>query len=405
METRKKYICADCFGNNPLKKIIKESASSCKCDYCGANAEAYIAADIDSVCASIYATVNHYYEDANVFYSSGYEGYVQEPENTDAVLYNLGLKLPNDETEEVLNYVINFLEDRSSEIWCSTHEFYGNPVDDLTHSWDSFCKIVKTRKRFYFHGGEENSEPWLQTSPQELFEDIKNWFSKFNLFTTIATSDRFFRIRYFEGDKIPTQPSELGPPPSRYATQANRMSPPGISMFYGSHSVETAKRETVAGAGSFIIGEWAVLKEIEVLDLTVLPEKLEIFDPNYEDAIAIAFLHAFVDELRKPINRDKSTAHLDYIPTQVITEFIRYYVKSPAGNQIMGIKYLSAADNSTDASSLVLFACNLDVFDENDTNLKLKREFQDMEGDPWLELVGYEQFDITDEEYTHWSQV
>ena len=99
----------------------------------------------------------------------------------------------------------------------------------------------------------------------------------------------------------------------------------------------------------------------------MIPNTLEV-DPRR----AIEFLAHISEEISKPITRD-GHQHIEYVPTQVVTEFIR--AQELLGRAaIDGIKYESA--RNTGHSSYVLFATQDDIFNEND----------DRNRDPWLEL-------------------
>ena len=60
---------------------------------------------------------------------------------------------------------------------------------------------------------------------------------------------------------------------------------------------------------------------------------------------AVRFLQAFTADISQRIKRDGSQ-HTDYVPTQVFTEFIRYEMRTPAGEQFHGIKYPSSENGN-----------------------------------------------------------
>jgi len=97
-------------------------------------------------------------------------------------------------------------------------------------------------------------------------------------------------------------------------------------------------------------------KKLRLLDLSNLPPVPSIFDQrmNYLSS-TIIFLHEFVRELSKPINKD-GTEHTEYVPTQVFTEYIRHIFRDRDGYPIDGIKYLSAKEDQK--SCCVLFVTN-----------------------------------------------
>jgi hypothetical protein len=125
----------------------------------------------------------------------------------------------------------------------------------------------------------------------------------------------------------------------------NRMSPPGVVMTYVAEDEATALAETVptdesAGRQRYAVGTFATTKDILVLDLSAVPDVPSLFDLGAAPKrSAIRFLHHFVAELAKPIARS-DRAHVDYIPTQVLTEYLR---ASPAlrGHGLVGLRNCS----------------------------------------------------------------
>ena len=132
-------------------------------------------------------------------------------------------------------------------------------------------------------------------------------------------------LKKFDADK-------LGPAPIDKAG-ANRMSPAGISMFYGATDIDTAVAEIGAHSSHSwaVVGEFKATVELRVVDLSNLPDLPSIFDTD-EKAIerydGIAFLHRFIKDLTLPIVLD-GREHIDYVPTQVLTEYLRYSFPAP----------------------------------------------------------------------------
>ena len=85
-----------------------------------------------------------------------------------------------------------------------------------------------------------------------------------------------------------------------------------------------------------------------------------------------------MSDFRAPIDR-KLKPHVDYLPTQVITEYFRTMVLDNGGGPILGVRY-SSTKNGKDA--IVLFAENADVVDDR----------AHIEADsPWLSMMAYEE--------------
>ena len=66
------------------------------------------------------------------------------------------------------------------------------------------------------------------------------------------------------------------------------------------------------------------------------------------------FLHDFSKEVSRPIERD-DRIHIEYLPTQAFTEYIRYRFKDDNGAPLDGIMFNSSILNA--GKNVVLF-CN-----------------------------------------------
>src|SRR5262249_2521100 len=118
---------------------------------------------------------------------------------------------------------------------------------------------------------------------------------------------------------------DIGPPPPERAA-ANRMSPAGISIFYGATDRVTAIAEAGAHAAHryVVTGEFTPRRPIQLIDLTSLPEPPSIFDAaGHGEFFVLRFLHKFIHDITLPVELD-GREHIDYVPTQVFTEYFRY---------------------------------------------------------------------------------
>jgi len=144
------------------------------------------------------------------------------------------------------------------------------------------------------------------------------------------------------------------------------MSPVGIPMFYGSFDRETALKETatreIEPGTVATIAAFKTLRGMRVLNLAGLPEVPSLFDPNNRHMrSALKFMHNFVSDLSQPVVKD-NLEHIDYVPTQVFTEYLRYLYTDDEGNYLDGVIYPSAAN--TNGVSCVLFLENKHCCDQ-----------------------------------------
>ncbi len=96
-------------------------------------------------------------------------------------------------------------------------------------------------------------------------------------------------------------------------------------------------------------------------------------------------MDSYINDFRKPINRDGSE-HIGYIPTQIITEYLRYNYKIN-GESIDGIIYNSSVCNN--GKAIVLFVDNKNCINENNIDIISN------ESNLYLKMVDYKIKKIT----------
>src|SRR6185437_6461579 len=94
-----------------------------------------------------------------------------------------------------------------------------------------------------------------------------------------------------------------------------------------------------------------------ILDLTHLPPVPSVFAEladslEYDPRPRLRFLHSISHEISRPVARD-DRVHIEYVPTQVVTEYVRTAV-TINGRSVDGIRYRSSRRRAQTA--LVLFA-------------------------------------------------
>ena len=186
------------------------------------------------------------------------------------------------------------------------------------------------------------------TDPSDMLDELGDLFKKYDLFYTLKAGTSLFRVRIHSQENRPANTlGELGPPSAGNSRFSNRMSPAGVAMFYAAFDEPTAIAETSVRhdgkPAERTTATFRVLKDIVLLDLVDLPGVPSIFDGDEanRDRPASSFLHDFVHDLTKPIDKD-GREHVEYVPSQVVTEYVRYRLSKKVGRQIVGIRYGSA---------------------------------------------------------------
>ena len=371
------FVCAECIDDSGIMEFIRENAVEEECSYCSNSNDAPIAADLDDVAEYMYACLYKEYDDAanQLPYESAEGGYIGRYWDTYDLLFDhLELELPSDYEANLANDLSQAISD---QLWCEARSI--NAEDRIRFSWDRFCGTVKNQRRFFFLHSEQDWDSWDTYDPQNMLATLFENAQHVNLLTLLSEGAHLFRARW-EGSATRFETDlELGPPPPEKAMQSNRMSPPGIVMFYACDDKETALLETAVRPGQFAVGCFVTLRSCTILDLTNIPPIPSIFESVSETTEfiprdALTFLHYIAEEISRPIERD-DRLHIEYVPTQIVTEYIRSQL-TWEGKRIDGVKYWSAANPGH--ASYVLFATQKNLCSA-DAKVSL--------GDGWLQLV------------------
>jgi hypothetical protein len=149
-------------------------------------------------------------------------------------------------------------------------------------------------------------------------------------------------------------------PPEDKAFYSNRFSPAGIPMFYGAFDIDTAKKETIDESNTknnqVTIAEFQTKKDIQIVDFSRLPKITSIFGvTDFKDYYARIFLRNFLKDITSDITRN-GKEHIEYIPTQIVTEYFRFQFNEQNNTDINGFIYFSS--KSKENKACVLFFDN-----------------------------------------------
>jgi len=350
-----KFVCANCFTDPALQNVAQHAAMSNACSFCEEEADEAIAVRLEVVMEHINQCLLQLYEDPAVGmgYNGAEGGYQGDHFDSWDFLKRIGMSdyLTEEAEGPLLVAIRGCLRDRE---WCKKSPYSLRAHEALSYSWQYFCEFIKHERRFFFL----QEKPEYAVKSHELFDPgaiLKTIVAQaigLGLTSSLEQGTRVFRMRP-QTDARPYRTAlELGPPPAELAVQANRMSPPGVVMTYVSEDERTALLETADKDGTYALGTFELVRKATVLDLTKVPEVPSIFDlgraPVRE---AIIFLREFAEEMSKPIARD-GRVHVEYVPTQVVTEYLRV---SPEARRedLEGVRFSSSRQK--DGVSLVLF--------------------------------------------------
>lgn len=358
------YVCDECFSDYALIAYVKEHATENECDFCGRKEDRPIAAPADDVVGLIMESIRTEWTDPveELAYDSAEGGYQGHQIEFDEVLYEIGEPIAGDEFRQALiattiGYTIQ---------WCKAD--YAAPFQDeaMAYDWSDLVDHVKFQSRYFFSTQvRERREAGQRESAVDILTDITAFAESAGLFRTISTGGRFWRARASEAAGAFGTPGELGTPPPEAALSSNRMSPAGIPAFYGAEDPETAIEEiravpTPESGAYWSAGEFALSGDCLVLDLATMPDPPSIFDSERALRRPLYFLADFATDISKPLGAP-GREHIDYVPTQVVAEFLRLSFVSKLG-PVTGVRYRSARHDG--GTCVVLFIPNEDCVDE-----------------------------------------
>lgn len=340
-----RYVCADCVTDEALKEVVEGHLESNACSYCGRREDESIAAPLDDILEVMAEGLAVEWGDAveELPYESAEGGYQGTTYDTWEFFADVvGFPTEDDALQQDIAHAFR------DRVWCQRNYFSVNAQEVLIFGWEEFCDVVKHQTRYFFFEPEDVPEGddiffshRESLSPAEVLRKIESLTNELGLVRRLPQGKLFARARTNGTGSPHLTAIALGPPPADKALVSNRMSPAGIPMFYGAEDVETAIAETTEGPANVSVGLFETLKELNVLDLTNLPDPPSVYIAEASELrFGINFLRRFAADLKKPIERD-GREHIEYVPTQVVTEYLRHIFRDQDGNSLDGVLYPS----------------------------------------------------------------
>ena len=358
-------ICADCVNDAFLKQWIEDSAQATECSFCGAESEDAIAASFDEFVGAVIGGIHFDWgspEGEGVVYETREGGWQANLTDTSDIVWDMDISDDSDVIDAIIESIDNWG-------WVSREFYRGSDSDILTWGWESLKRYAKHETRFFFLARERDEHDYEQLTPADLLSALAKILKSEEyegIIRDIPKSTQIVRIRI--DAKRQHTAADIGAPPDQFAIWSNRMSPAGIPMFYGAFEHETAHAETFDAKndkGKMIsAGTFEPLRPLRILDLANLPPIPSVFDEDRTHLIhSLRFLHGFAHDISKPIDRD-GREHIEYVPTQIVTEYFRRIFRLKGGVMLDGIAYESSKRPGTVA--VVLFCENNQAIDVDD---------------------------------------
>jgi len=382
------FVCSKHFADYAIRGFIESHGGGGQCSYCKEDKENGTkerrVLSFDDLLALVVKGFGNEYGDPN----NGIIRYDGETGQWDGRIYHTSdlvsehIELVNEEDDqEILEDISNCI---ITDIWCQRHPYMPSENEELSFDWDFFCQFLKHRVRYVFYKHSEKiDKEYKQVSPSYILGEIGKFINGLELFYNTRKDGGLFdiielyRARQHKRKEKISRACQIGTAPESKAT-ANRFSAAGIPMFYGTSDKKTAVLETrnKKKKNEYIsVGKFKNTRELNLIDLTRVPN-ISIFDLEKSEFYNTSFfLKHFIIKIAEPIIKD-GREHFEYVPTQVVTEYLRHLFPAQFKKKVDGIRYKSSIDNSK--ICYVIFAtadqCANDKDPSNDAILVLERK-------------------------------
>lgn len=356
-----RFLCVNHFDDIYLKDFVRSHSHKGVCSYCGEEtnvislskfieyimkriSQNYISPDDDG----LYLSSSFYDDEDEVIPGLKKVGsYITREsaetfDSTKDLLFEIGLVSDNEElNEDVEGCFIN-------DEWIQKDSMIRTIKEELSDLWKDFVKMVIHQRRYTFYTLPQFADSYYseENGLQNILSELSHTMNELDLYKTLPTNTVLYRCRYVDCEEEVCSFDDLTSPPDDKAAE-NRMNPTGVSMFYGMFNPEMVKEEARDPEKKFcVIGEFATTTELTVLDLSKLPP-LSFWNEHWQE---LSFIYSFTKEVSKPISAEHNS--VEYVPTQIFAEYIRYCCKDRNGEGIDGIQFNSSKTNGV---NIVLF--------------------------------------------------
>jgi len=341
--------------------MVRSQASELDCSFCGRSSrKTAISIPFNDLVEVIGGAISQYFDHAVncLGYCSAEGGYLGTTYQSYEIVHDDMIPAPS-ENEEVLSAIVDSLGD---EIWCDRDPYSLTGVERYSISWEEFCETVKHSVRYFF-GFQEVPDQYSESIPiPEMLDALRDIIDRADLISRFPTGSQFFRVRVHERLEVCDNWRPLGSPPPEKAL-SSRMSAAGISVFYGATDMATAKAEMTASLSAsdrrILTGSiWTNTRPLNILDLSKLPKPPSFYARVRYDRDHLLFLREFVESITLPVQHD-GREHIDYIPSQIVTEYFRHRYILADKSRLDGIVYPSAQKKH--GRAIVIFASQADL--------------------------------------------
>ena len=343
------FACSECVEEPYLKQWVSRHADEQACSYCERHsAEMPLGVAVNELFAFVDEGLRFEFDEA-------LESYPYDSEDKAFVgswwtSYELADDLELFGNERLRERFVNSFDAR---MFCPHNPYGVSESAAFMSGWRRFVEHVKHQARYYFPtepavgrdgDGRRPDELRVNEIPTYLGDAVR----ELDLIREIGGGEPLYRARLGSSGETFQSARQLGTPPTNRATWANRMSPAGIAMFYGAADEQTAIAEVYEPgldplqSAKVSVGRFNASRPLHVIDLTGVLGLPSLFDQSARHLREkVRLLREFAEAIAEPIQKD-GKEHIEYVPTQVVTEYFRDVFPVEGGTSIDGIMYGSS---------------------------------------------------------------
>lgn len=340
-ESMETTVCCDCVVDVALIELVQDNVSSMVCSYCSKGSSSNPAATFEIVVERVMAAVGNYFGDANLLGVPWDREFVIDQIYPDAVVAELDPGWSGQFLTDIISCV-------DPEIYWVQKAQGGwmllDPEETMTNAWIEFKEVVLKKTRYFFESERPNryDDGRPDYVPvKNVLENIGRACGEIGLLETIPAGMRYFRARACDVNLLYTEFDEVGVAPHA-VTGSGRMNPAGIPYLYLAEDPHTAIMEIDDGSGAdFSLADFETTKSLCLLNLVEpldLPSKFLV--DSYDKRHEIKFFEEFAESIALPVEKN-GREHVDYVPSQIVSEYFRFVFKH-ANQNIDGIRFRSS---------------------------------------------------------------
>lgn len=345
-----KWVCQRCVGDDAyLRHLVRVNLAAVVCSYC--RSQKRKAAPLSTLMDALMRGVKYSYSDeanAGCPYDKDFSiEYMSSEDVLQQVLDSQELEWADALVSDVANAFTNTgWVDAPDGEWMGAHHH-----ERLHWSWKSFADAVKHRSRFHFQAGKRVHRHGDDlVGVHEILPFLGQLVRRHRLVGVLPKATVLHRVR---PGVWPHDVTELGAPPKEKIKAGGRMNPAGVPYLYLAFNEKTALAETRVAQGQEItVSQWSPVRDLRVIDLSRRLRSPSFFSEKRPEYEMMQFLYAFRDEISKTVAHDGSE-HVEYVPTQVVSEYFAQAFTFGAGKQVDGLVYPSAVEDG--GKNLVVF--------------------------------------------------